>query len=177
VTLTFTVDTTSSLGTYCSAARVKPAENESKTGQTAAVQIGSDPGVCTGETVAVSLVVDSANLVLPTDINSSPYIYTFDIDFTLTINNTGSDTIELHDIEILLPPGFSTLVILSSGDITDGLKSGTPEWEASVGRFNYEWDWNPKLFINAGASQTIKYSTVAAITNGTYWSDVVVDIH
>jgi hypothetical protein len=47
----------------------------------------------------------------------------------------------------------------------------------SFSRFNYEWDWNPKLFINADTSQTIKYSTVAAVTNGTYWSDVIEDVH
>ncbi|MQG55949.1 MAG: hypothetical protein FI710_13280 [SAR202 cluster bacterium] len=77
--------------------------------------------------VPVSLVMDNADPV-STNTNASPFIYTFGIDFTLTINNTGADTIELHDIENLLPPGFSTLLIDPSGDIIDGLKSGTPEW-------------------------------------------------
>ena len=176
VTLTFTVTTTTSFGTYCGDGRVKPAENQSRTGQMANVQIGQDAGICIGETIAVTLVADSIDLV-STNTGVSPFVYTFDIDFTMTIINTGVDEIQLHDIRNLLPPGFSTLVIDPSGDLTDGLKSGTPDWKSSVGRWDYEWDWNPWLPFAGLTSTTIKYSTVASISRGVYWSDLIVDVH
>ena len=176
VTLTFTVVTSVTAGTYCAQAKVKPSENESRSGLTANVQIGPDPGICSGKPVAVSLTVDSADLV-STDTTASPFIYTFDIGFTMTITNTGAGTINIHDIEDLLPVGFSQLLIDPSGDITNGLKSGTPEWESSVNRFKYEWSFSPRPEIESGMSKTIKYSTVAIITNGTYWTDLIVDIH
>tara|TARA_B100000809_G_scaffold213861_1_gene218430 strand:+ start:2095 stop:2460 length:366 start_codon:yes stop_codon:yes gene_type:complete len=62
-------------------------------------------------------------------------------------------------------------------DITDGLKSGTPDWEESVGRFKYEWDWNLKMAIAAGTSKTIKYSTVAIVPSRIYATDLMVDVH
>ena len=176
VTLTFTVVTSVAAGTYCAQAKVKPSENESRSGQTANVQIGPDPGICSGKPVAVNLTVDSADLV-STDTSVSPFRYTFDIGFTMTMTNTGAGTINIHDIEDLLPVGFSQLLIDPSGDITNGLKSGTPKWEASVNRFKYEWSFSPRPEIESGMSKTIKYSTVADITAGTYWTDLIVDIH
>ena len=45
----------------------------------------------------------------------------------MTITDAWADTVELHDIENLLPAGFAMSLTDPSGGLTDNLKSGTPE--------------------------------------------------
>jgi len=179
VTLTFTVITSLVPGTYCAEAKVKPIESMARSGPTANVQIGGVAGFCSDDPITVVLTLDSADLV-STNTSVYPFVYTFDVDFTITVTNPGANMIEIHEIENLLPVGFSQLLIDFSGDITDGLVSGTPTWESSVGRYYYQWDFDTsgnRPTVDSGTSKTIKYSTEAIISSGIYWTDLVVDIH
>ncbi len=106
VTLTFTAVTSMSDGTYCNEVQVVPGGDKTRSGKTAIVQIGIYPGLCSGEGVAVSKSVDSATLV-STDSSTNPYTYTFDIDFTITVDNIGSDDLTIAEFIDLLPAGFS----------------------------------------------------------------------
>ena len=179
VTLTFTVITSLVPGTYCAEATVKPAEIQSTSGPTANVQIGEFPGFCSDDPVTVVLTLDSADLV-STNTSFSPFVYTFDVDFTITVTNPGANTIEIHKIENLLPVGFSQLVVDFSGDIIDGLVSGIPTWEDEVGRYYYQWDFGvsaDRPTVESGTSKTIKYSTEAVISSGNYGTDLIIDMH
>ncbi|MCH8800761.1 MAG: 2-C-methyl-D-erythritol 2,4-cyclodiphosphate synthase [Chloroflexi bacterium] len=92
-TLTFTVITSVTPGTYCNEAQVSPGGDNTRSGKTAIVQIGPSAGPCPGEAVAVSKTVTSASLV-STDTNTFPYTYSFDIDYTDPAY-AGADSAEL----------------------------------------------------------------------------------
>ena len=171
-TLTFTVVTSVTPGTYCNEAQVSPGGENTRSGKTAIVQIGPSAGLCPGEAVAVSKTVASASLV-STDTNTFPYTYSFDIDFTIKVDNIGADDLTLKEFIDLLPTGFSYVSTDSSGDITD-----VPDQlhqESQVDRQRITWKFNPNIALASGASKTLIFSTTATITKGDYWSDLLVD--
>ncbi|MCH8988338.1 MAG: DUF11 domain-containing protein [Chloroflexi bacterium] len=172
VTLTFTAVTSVNPGTYCNEVQVGPGGNKTRSGKTAIVQIGPDSGLCSGEAVAVSKTVDSANLV-STNTNTSPYTYTFDIDFAIKIDNIGTGDLTIREFIDLLPTGFSYVSTSPSGDITD-----VPDQlhqESQVDRQRITWKFNPDVQLDSGTSKTLKFSTTATVTLGDYWSDLLVD--
>ena len=67
------------------------------------VQIGDQAGLCAGDAVSVSKTVETAVLV-PTNTLSSGYVYTFDIDFNITMDNIGSIPITIKEYIDLCPP-------------------------------------------------------------------------
>ena len=171
-TLTFTVITSVTPGTYCNEAQVSPGGDNTRSGKTAIVQIGPSAGPCPGEAVAVSKTVTSASLV-STDTNTFPYTYSFDIDFTIKIDNIGADDLTLKEFIDLLPTGFSYVSTDPSGDITD-----VPDQlhqESQVDRQRITWKFNPNIALASGMSKTLIFSTTATITKGDYWSDLLVD--
>ena len=171
-TLTFTVVTSVTPGTYCNEAQVSPGGENTRSGKTAIVQIGPSAGLCPGEAVAVSKTVASASLV-STDTNTFPYTYSFDIDFTIKVDNIGADDLTLKEFIDLLPTGFSYVSTSPSGDITD-----VPDQlhqESQVDRQRITWKFNPNIALASGASKTLIFSTTATITKGDYWSDLLVD--
>ncbi|MCH7842050.1 MAG: DUF11 domain-containing protein, partial [Chloroflexi bacterium] len=171
-TLTFTVITSVTPGTYCNEAQVSPGGDNTRSGKTAIVQIGPSAGPCPGEAVAVSKTVASASLV-STDTNTFPYTYSFDIDFTIKIDNIGADDLTLKEFIDLLPTGFSYVSTDPSGDITD-----VPDQlhqESQVDRQRITWKFNPNIALASGTSKTLIFSTTATITKGDYWSDLLVD--
>ena len=118
VTLTFTAVTSVIPSTYCNEFQVGPGGNKTRSGNTAIVQIGLIPGLCPDEAVVVSKAVDSVNYV-STDTATDSYAYSFDVDYTITIENIGTDDITLKEFIDLLPVGFSYASTSPSGDITD----------------------------------------------------------
>ena len=119
VTLTFTAVTSTVPGTYCNEAQVLPGGTKTRSGKTAIVQIGPDAGLCAGEAVLITKTVDSVTLV-STDDSSVPFTYTFDVDYTITVDNIGTDELTITSFEDLLPAGFSFFSMTSpSGDIND----------------------------------------------------------
>ena len=172
VTLTFTAITGVIPGTYCNEFEVVPGGDKTRSGKTAIVQIGVNPGLCPGEAVSVSKVLDSVSYV-STDKTTSPYTYSFNADFTIIIDNIGADDVTLKEFIDLLPSGFSYLSTSPSGDITD-IPSNLHH-ENQVDRQRITWKFNPEIPLLSGASKTLTFSTTASVTRGFYWSDLLVD--
>ena len=118
VTLTFTTVTSLVPGTYCNEVQVIPGGADTRSGETAIVQIGPDPGLCPGEAVVVTKVWDSVILV-STDTTEVPYTYTFDVDYTITVDNIGTADLSIDEFIDLLPTGFFYVSTDGFGDIID----------------------------------------------------------
>ena len=172
VTLTFTAVTDDDDGTYCNEVQVGPGGNKTRSGKTAIVQIGPSAGLCPEAAVVVSKSVSSAALV-STDANTVPYTYTFDIDFTIKIDNIGSNDLLIKEVIDLLPVGFSYVSTSPSGDITD--VPDKLQQISQVDRQEITWKFDPDIPVASGTSKTLMFSTTAAITKGNYWSDLTVD--
>lgn len=65
-------------------------------------QIGPSAGLCEDDAALVSKTVASASLI-GTNINTSPFTYSFDIDFTITVTNIGEDDLTLKEYTDILP--------------------------------------------------------------------------
>ena len=172
VTLTFTAITSNLPGTYCNEVSVEPGGSKTSSGRTAIVQIGDEDGQCSGEAVSVTKTVDSAVLV-STDTSSADYVYTFDIDYKITVTNIGSDQLELKEYIDLLPEGFSYVSTSLSGDITE-----TPSNlhdEGQVNRQRVTWNFDADIPLDAAESKTLIFTATASIPKGDYWSDLLVD--
>lgn len=171
-TLTFTAITSLLPGTYCNAASVDPGGTKTTSGKTAIVQIGAQAGQCSGEAVSVTKTVDSAVLV-STDTTSADYVYTFDIDYKITVKNIGSDELGIKEYIDLLPEGFSYVSTSSSGDIID-----TPHnlhHESQANRQRVTWRFDDEIELDPAESKSLIFTTTASITRGDYWSDLLVD--
>ena len=57
--------------------------------------------------------------MVSTNTLSGDYLYTFDIDFNVTVNNIGSISITIKEYIDLLPTGFSYVSTSPNGDITE----------------------------------------------------------
>lgn len=172
VTLTFTAVTSMVPGTYCNEFQVAPGGTKTRSGNTAIVQIGLIPGLCSGEAVVVTKTVGSVNY-LSTDTNTSPYTYSFGVDFTIKLENIGTEDLTLKEYIDLLPVGFSYSSTSTEGDITD-----IPDQlhhENQVDRQRVTWKFDPNIPLASGTSKTLSFSTTASLTRGDYWSDLLVD--
>ena len=171
ITLTFTAVTSAVPGTYCNEVEVLPGGSETRSGETAIVQIGPVAGLCPGEAVVVSKTMDSVNLV-STDTSVAPFTYTFDVDYTITVDNIGTDDLTIDGFIDLLPQGFSYFQMLP-GDITNG-----PSLLVTVNPVNRQratWLFSPAILVASGTAKTLKFSTTTAINRGNYWNDLLVD--
>ena len=117
-TLTFTAITSMQDGTYSNSVHVDPGGNKTTSGRTAIVQIGDQAGLCASDAVSVGKTVETAVLV-STNTLSDDYVYTFDIDFNITLDNIGSTSITIKEYIDLLPTGFSYVSTSPNGDITE----------------------------------------------------------
>ena len=172
VTLTFTAVTSVNPGAYCNEVQVVPGGNKTRSGKTAIVQIGPGAGLCPGEAVVVSKSVQSAVLV-STDTSTTPYTYTFDIDFTIKVDNIGTEDLTIAGFIDLLPVGFSYLSTSLTGDITDAPSQF--HQVSQVDRQRLTWNFGPDVPVASGTAKTLIFSTTATITQGNYWSDLLVD--
>jgi uncharacterized repeat protein (TIGR01451 family) len=171
-TLTFYAVAGDEAGTFCNEAYATPGGSSTSSGKTAIVQIGPIPGECEDEAVIVTKTVDSVSLI-STDSSTTPFIYTFDVDYTLRVENIGDEELELAGIIDLLPTGFNFDSINPSGDITE-----VPSQIHTVVQVNRErvtWNFSGDVGIDEGTSKTLSFSAIAVITQGNYWSDVLFD--
>ena len=121
-------------------------------------------------TVAPQIAWTSATLV-STNTNSIPYVYTFNIDFEIKLDNIGSEDLYIAEFEDLVPLGFNYSSMDFSGDITDSRFSTNIESE--TGREELNWRFSPDVTVTSGTFQTLKYTAVAAVTRGNYWDDLL----
>ena len=172
-TLTFTAVTSVVQGTYCNEAQVTPGGDKTRSGKTAIVQIGPTAGLCADNAMVIAQTVTSADLV-STDTNTAPYTYSFNIEFTITVGNIGSDDLTLKEFIDLLPLGFSYHSTSPSGDITES--PDTVRVLPQSSREEITWKFDPDIPIASGTTKTLIFSTTASITKGDYWSDLLVDL-
>lgn len=136
------------------------------------VQIRDQAGLCAGDAVSVSKTMETAVLV-STNTLSGDYVYTFDIDFNITMDNIGSISITIKEYIDLLPPGFSYVSTSPNGDITE--IPHNLHHENQVDRQRVTWKFNPDIELSTGESQSLIFTTTASLTRGDYWSDLLVD--
>jgi uncharacterized repeat protein (TIGR01451 family) len=171
-TLTFTAITSMQDGTYSNSVHVDPGGNKTTSGRTAIVQIGDQAGLCASDAVSVGKTVETAVLV-STNTLSGDYVYTFDIDFNITLDNIGSTSITIKEYIDLLPTGFSYVSTSPNGDITE--IPHNLHHENQVDRQRVTWKFNPDVELSPGESQSLIFTTTASLTRGNYWSDLLVD--
>lgn len=170
VTITFTLVTSSTNGTYCSQAKAKPDENENKTGLTAVVQIGAISGVCPDIAMDVTKTWTLATLT-STDTSTTPYTYSFTVEFEILMDNIGDESIKIEEFNDMLPLGFNYSSMNLAGDVTQ-----TPfstNINGSTDREEVIWHFDPDVEVTSGNSKTLKFTATAAIMRGNYYSDLI----
>ena len=151
-TLTFTAITSVQNGTYCNSVHVDPGGTKTTSGKTAIVQISDQAGLCSGDAVSVSKTVDTAVLV-STNTLSGDYVYTFDIDFNITLENIGSTAFSIKEYIDLLPTGFSYVPTSPNGDITE--IPHNLHHESQVDRKRVTWKFDEAIVLSPGESQSL----------------------
>jgi len=172
VTLTFTAITSTNPGTYCNEFQVTPGGDKTRSGKTAIVQIGEVSGLCSGEAATVAKTVGTVAYV-STDTSSSSYVYSFNVDYSITVTNIGEDDLEIKGFVDLLPQGFSYVSTSPSGDITE--VPSQLHQVSGIDRQRVTWNFNPDVSLDSGESKTLTYTTSASVGRGDYWSDLLVD--
>ena len=173
VTLTFAAFATPVPGTYCNETKVLPGNLKTRSGQTAIVDVVEPlAGLCAGEAVVVSQTMDYANLV-STDLATIPFTYTLGVGYTITVENIGTDDLDLTGFINLLPVGFSYFTTDPSGDITDA--PFNLKYVPTLDRQQVTWKFDPPISIASGITKTLKFDVDAVNSQGVYWVDLLVD--
>ena len=194
VVLTFEADRSGSLlsdGNYCNEAWAEPGDDNTKTGMTAAVKVGSvaaDDNVCAGTdsgvtvTKQVSQIIDAvpSGSPLPSD------TYQLTVEYTINIDNVGAVSLNLgpsgvtgYGIRDLLPLGFcfvassATYQGASLVDPVMNIPQGSNLCPSSDTRQRLDWDFSES--IPSGEARTLVYRTTALVSAGNYWSDLLVN--
>lgn len=176
VTLTFTAVTNTADGTYCNEMEVVPGAQKTRSGKTAVVTIGTGgTGLCPGEAVIITKSVDSAALI-STDDTTVPHTYTYQVDFTIKLDNIGTEDLSIAKFRDLLPEDFVYNSMNPLGDIIN------PPFQLQqipqVDRQEVTWKFTPtvnNIPVPSDTSKTLKYSTIANVSRGLYWSDLLTD--
>ena len=111
--------------------------------------------------------------MVSTNTLSGDYVYTFDIDFNITADNIGSTSITIKEYIDLLPTGFSYVSTSRKADITE--IPDNLHHENQVDRQRVTWKFNPDVDLSTGESQSLVFTTIASLTRGNYWSNLLVD--
>ena len=111
--------------------------------------------------------------MVSTNTLSNDYVYTFDIDFNITADNIGSTSITIKEYIDLLPTGFSYVSTSRKADITE--IPDNLHHENQVDRQRVTWKFNPDVELSTGESQSLVFTTIASLTRGNYWSDLLLD--
>ncbi|MBO19210.1 MAG: hypothetical protein CL732_01550 [Chloroflexi bacterium] len=118
--------------------------------------------------------VDDAEVdPVSTDTSTNPYTYTFDIDYTITVDNIGVDDLTLAGYIDLLPVGFSYVSTSQTGDITEA--PSQLHHVNQVDRQRITWNFSSDIPLPSGTAQTLEFTATATVTQGNYWSDLLVD--
>ena len=170
VVIEFNVDTINNPGTYCNEIQVVPGADKTSSGQTAIVEIDTTGGQCPGEAVLITQTMDFATLTA-SDLTTIPYTYTLRMGYTITVDNIGSEDLDLTLFEDLLPVGFTYFATDPLGSITD-----TPfklNYVPTLDRQEVTWKFNPAISIAPGNKETLIFTADAVSGQGVYWVDLL----
>lgn len=192
VVLTFGADRSGALlsdGNYCNEAWAEPGDDNTKTGMTAAVKVGSvaeDNDVCEGTepgakvTKIVSQIVDA----VPTGSPLPSDTYQLTVEYSKEVENVGPVSLNLgpsgatgYGIRDLLPLGFcfvddsATFQGASLANPSTNIPQGSNLCPSSDTRQRLDWDFSES--IPSGETRTLVYRTSALVSAGNYRSDLL----
>ena len=161
VLLNFVAEANVPAGNYCNEAWAEPGNAKTSTGKTALVQVGT-PGnnLCAGAAVKLTKSVEVEPGLFPA---GEPQTYTY----TITIENTGSDPLNLSKVRDLLPAGFLYL----AGTTTGSLTTSNPNDTMWSGQQRLDWNFSPDYVIPSGQTETITFDMEGAFAGG-HWNQV-----
>ena len=164
VVLTFDAQASVPEGVYCNEAWVRPGGDNTSSGKTAQVTVGSPAsGVCDGTAVRVSAAVDPDSAVA-----GVPETFAF----TVVIDNIGSTDVGVSEVRDLLPAGFLYVAASTAGDLT----VQEPSTQFQQGRQRLTWSFSPSETVPSGESRTLLLDADATLTPGRYGSELRVTI-
>ena len=159
-TLTFRAEASVGQGNYCNEAWVDPGGRKTSSGKTAVVQVGAPPdSLCQGAAVQVTTSVEPQ--AAP---GNTPVTFTY----TITIENAGTDTLNMSRLRDYLPDGFTYVAGSTGGDVT----SADPTATMFQGRQRLDWDFSPKVQVASGTTRTLTFQAEATAEPGDYWNEV-----
>ena len=149
---------------YCNEAWVQPGGENTSSGKTAAITVGSPaPPVCDGIALTISEAVDPDSVIagIPT---------TF--AYTVVIDNIGSIDVGVSEVRDLLPAGFLYVAGSTAGDLT----TQEPSTQFQQGRQRLTWSLVPSATVPSDESRTLLLDADATLTPGRYTSEFRVTI-
>ena len=165
VSLTFDAQASLAEAVYCNEAWVRPGDQNTSSGKTALVTVGSPTTTaCDGTAVAITNTVDPASV-------AAGALTTF--DYTIVIDNIGAVDINVSNVRDLLPVGFLYVPGSTTGDLT----GQEPRTMFQQGRQRLDWGLSPALQVASGQSGTLVLETEATVPPGRYWNEVWVTMN
>ena len=164
VTLTFHSQANVATGNYCNEAWVEPGGEQTSSGPTAKITVGTPPNnLCQGAAAEVAKTV--APQVALNDVLSF-------FTYTITINSVGTAVLNMSQVRDLLPPFFFYVPGSTAGDIT----TTDPQTIMYQGRQRLTWAFSPQIQIQPGETKTLTFQATAQAGPGDYWNEVWVTL-
>ncbi|MCH8199730.1 MAG: DUF11 domain-containing protein [Chloroflexi bacterium] len=164
IVLSFDAQASVPEGVYCNEAWVEPGGENSSSGKTATVTVGSPAsGACEGTAVVVSAAVDPDSVLAGVSTTFA---------FTVVIDNIGSTAVGISEVRDLLPAGFLYVAGSTAGDLT----AQEPSTQFQQGRQRLTWSFSPSVTVPSGESRTLLLEADAALAPGRYGSDLRVTV-
>lgn len=164
VVLTFDAQASVAEGVYCNEAWVQPGGDNTSSGKTAGVTVGSPTsGVCDGTAVTVSATADPNSVI-------GGIATTF--AFTVVVDNIGSTDVGVSEVRDLLPAGFLYVAGSTGGDLT----AQEPNTKFQQGRQRLTWIFSPSVTVPSSESRTLLLEADATLAPGRYGSDLRVTV-
>lgn len=155
-TLSFDVQGTLAEGLYCNEAWVTPGGPKTSTGKTAFITVGTPASpLCSGPAVTVTKTVDKPVVLADT-------FETF--TYTITVDNIGTDGLNVDKVEDLLPAGFAYL----AGSTTGNFTTSDPSTTLIQGRERLIWNFNPTVLVPSDTVSTLTFQATATAPPGIY---------
>lgn len=165
VTLTFQATATAPEGTYCNEAWVTPFANQTHSGQTAKIVVGSPAlDVCAGESLKVTKTVSP---------NTGSALLQSTFTYTIEIKNDGATDLNVQKVTDLLPLGLDYVNGTTGGDMVSSDPSVVTMFFSQ--RKRLRWSFAPNYLLPAGESRTITFNADGALAAGNYYNEVWVD--
>lgn len=164
VSLTFDAQASVAEGVYCNEAWVRPGDQNTSSGKTAGVTVGSPAtSVCDGTAVVITKTVSPASVIAGA---LTTYAY------TVVIDNIGAVDINVSNVRDLLPVGFLYVLGSTTGDLT----GQEPSTMFQQGRERLDWGLSPAVQVPSGESRTLVLEAEAAVPPGRYWNEAWVTV-
>ena len=165
VVLSFDAQASVPEGVYCNEAWVRPGGENTSSGKTATVTVGSPAsGACEGTAVAVSAAVVPDSVLAGVSTTFA---------FTVVIDNIGSTDVGISEVRDLLPAGFLYTAGSTAGDLT----AQEPSTQFQQGRQRLTWSFVPSATVPADASRTLLLEADATLAPGRYGSELRVTVN